>query len=374
MAQATVVMQNIEGIGTKEVAASQRRTAFGLAATDNSGVLAPFHFFRRENGDEDISIKILYCGICHTDLHQAKNEWKSTIYPCVPGHEIVGIVTEVGANVQKFKIGERAGVGCLVGSCRRCDSCSQNQESYCSNLIFTYNSIDTDGSNTYGGYSDMIVVDQHFAVKFPENLPMDKGAPLLCAGITVYSPMKNLGLNEAGKHLGVVGLGGLGHVAVKFGKAFGMKVTVISSSAKKKAEAIDGLGADDFLVGSDSQHMQAAAETMDGIIDTVSAKHELAPLIALLKKNGKLVLLGAPEEPLELHVMPLLNGAKGIIGSLIGGMKDTQEMIDFAGEHNITAEIELIGAGYVNRAMARLAKSDVRYRFVIDIGNTLTDV
>ncbi|KAI0507179.1 hypothetical protein KFK09_013300 [Dendrobium nobile] len=362
------VTQNGVKVATTE---EDRRKAFGLAARDNSGVLSPFHFSRRANGEDDVTIKILYCGICHSDLHQLKNEWKNTIYPCVPGHEIVGVVTEIGSKVAKFKIGDKAGVGCLIGSCHSCESCNQNEENYCSKFVLTYNSVCADGAITYGGYSDKIVVDQHFVVKLPENLAMDKAAPLLCAGITVYSPMKNLQLNEPGKHLGVVGLGGLGHVAVKFGKAFGMKVTVISTSVKKREEAIDRLGADEFLVSSDPLQMQAAMGTMDGIIDTVSAKHDLVPLIALLKTKGWLVMIGIPEHPLELSVGPLLFGGKTITGSLIGGIKDTQEMIDFAGKHNITADIELISADYVNKAMERLAKADVRYRFVIDIGNTL---
>nr|ASF57705.1 alcohol dehydrogenase 3 [Caladenia plicata] len=360
-------MQN----GTKGEAEKDCRKAYGLAAKDASGFLAPFTFSRRNNGDDDVTIKILYCGICHSDLHTIKNEWKNAIYPVVPGHEIVGLVTETGRNVQKFKLGDRAGVGCLVNSCRSCDSCDRNLENYCPKLIFTYNSVDTDGTITYGGYSDSIVVNEHFVVKFPENLPMDKGAPLLCAGITVYSPMKNFGLDEPGKHLGVVGLGGLGHVAVKFGKAFGMKVTVISTSLKKKDEAISKLGADAFLVSSDSAQMQAAMGSMDGIINTVSAKHDVVPLIFLLKTHGKMIMVGGPEHPLELPIFPLLMGGKIIAGSCIGGLKQTQEMIDFAAKNGITAEIELIKADYVNEAMERLAKADVRYRFVIDVGNSL---
>ncbi|KAJ6822167.1 8-hydroxygeraniol dehydrogenase-like [Iris pallida] len=359
----------------KAVAASPEtelpRKAFGLAARDSSGELTPFHFSRRNNGDDDVTLKIHYCGICHSDLHSVKNEWGNTIYPLVPGHEILGIVTEVGQNVTKFKVGDKAGVGYLVGSCRSCGSCKQNLENYCPKLIFAYGSLNTDGTKTYGGYSDMIVVNEHYVVKYPENLPMDKGAPLLCAGITVYSPMKQFGLDEPGKHLGVVGLGGLGHVAVKFGKAFGMRVTVISSSPKKEKEAIEKLGADAFLVSSNPEQMQAAMGTMDGIINTVSADHALAPLIFLLKTHGKMIMVGAPEKPLALPVLPLIHGGKILAGSGIGGMKDTQEMIDFAGKHNITAEIELIGADYVNTAMERLAKGDVRYRFVIDVANTL---
>lgn len=361
--------------GTKAAAPGKdHRKAFGLSAKDTSGVLAPFTFSRRNNGDDDVTIKILYCGICHSDLHSIKNEWKNTVYPIVPGHEIVGLVTETGRSVTKFKVGDRAGVGCLVGSCRSCDSCDQNLENYCSKQVFTYNSLDADGTVTYGGYSDWIVVNEHFVVKYPENLAMDKGAPLLCAGITVYSPMKNFGLDGPGKHLGVVGLGGLGHVAVKFGKAFGMKVTVISSSLKKKEEAIKRLGADAFIVSSDAGQMQAAMGTMDGIINTVSAKHDVVPLIFLLKTQGKIIMVGAPEHPLELPVFPLIARGKILAGSCIGGIKETQEMIDFAAKHNITADIELIGADYVNEAIERLEKADVRYRFVIDVGNTLTAV
>ncbi|KAG0492553.1 hypothetical protein HPP92_005951 [Vanilla planifolia] len=355
-------MENVEKAGNQ---------AFGLAARDNTGVLSPFHFNRRKNGDDDVTIQILYCGICHSDLHQVKNEWKNTVYPCLPGHEIAGIVNEVGSNVRKFKVGDKAGVGYLVGSCGSCDGCKQNMENYCPKLIFTYNSTDKDGTTSYGGYSNFIVVNQSFVLKLPDNLPMDKAAPLLCAGITVYSPLRSSGLAEHGKHLGVVGLGGLGHVAVKFGKAFGMKVTVISSSASKKDEAIRRLGADAFLVSRDPEQIQAAVGTMDGIIDTVSAKHDLATLISLLKIKGKLMMVGAPDQPLEVPVFPLLFGGKAISGSIIGGIKETQEMLEFAGKHDITAEIELVSASYANEALERLAKGDVRYRFVIDIGNTL---
>ncbi|RWW43383.1 hypothetical protein BHE74_00050968 [Ensete ventricosum] len=286
------------------------RKAFGWAARDASGIFSPFAFSRRNNGDKDVTIKILYCGMCHSDLHVAKNEWERTTYPTVPGHEIVGVVTQVGRSVQKFQVGDRVGVGCMVNSCGSCHGCDQGFENYCPGLVFTYNSVNQDGTMTYGGYSDMIVVDQHFVIRFPDNMPSDRGAPLLCAGITVYAPMKYHGLDQPGKHLGVVGLGGLGHVAVRFGKAFGMKVTVISSSPSKEKEATERLGADAFL--------------------------------------------------------------KSIAGTCIGGVKATQEMIDFAADHNITADIELISIDRVNEAMERLGKGDVRYRFVIDIGNTLT--
>ncbi|KAJ3693508.1 hypothetical protein LUZ60_008988 [Juncus effusus] len=345
--------------------------AFGLAAHDTSGHLSPFAFSRRNTGENDVAIKILYCGICHSDLHCMKNEWHNAIYPIVPGHEIVGEITEIGSQVSKFKIGDKVGVGCMINSCQSCPACKTGFENYCGGMIPTYNSIDNDGTLAYGGYSDSVTVDQNFVIRLPENLPLEKGAPLLCAGITVYSPMKYHGLNEKGKHLGVVGLGGLGHVAVKFGKAFGMKVTVISRSEGKKQEAVEKLGADGFLVSSNPDEMKSAMFTMDGIINTVSASHSVAPLLALLKPNGKMIMVGAPDKPLEVPAFSLIFGGKMLAGSCIGGIKDTQEMIDFAGEHNITADIELIGADYVNEAMERLARADVRYRFVIDIANTL---
>ncbi|KAL3527479.1 hypothetical protein ACH5RR_012135 [Cinchona calisaya] len=345
--------------------------AFGWAARDVSGLLAPFNFSRRATGEKDVQIKILYCGICHSDLHCAKNEWGSSKYPIVPGHEIVGVVTEVGSNVTKFKVGDKAGVGCMVGSCLSCNSCANNLENYCKKIIPTYNSIYYDATPTFGGYSDVFVANEHFVVRIPENLPLDASAPLLCAGITTYSPLRYFGLDKPSMHVGVVGLGGLGHVAVKFAKALGVKVTVISTSAHKKNEALEHLGADSFLVSTDKDQMQVAVDTMDGILDTVSAVHPLLPLISLLKSHGKLVMLGAPDRPLEFPVFPMLAGRKILAGSGIGGMKETQEMLDFAAENNIVADIEVIPMDYVNTAMERLARADARYRFVIDIGNTL---
>ncbi|XP_068315193.1 8-hydroxygeraniol dehydrogenase-like [Pyrus communis] len=345
--------------------------AFGWAARDKSGHLSPFNFSRRSTGDEDVRFKVLYCGICHTDLHNIKNEWGISLYPMVPGHEIVGEVTEVGSKVSKVKEGDKVGVGCMVGACHACESCNSNLENYCPKMILTYGSIYADRTVTYGGYSDTMVANERYIVRFPENLPLDAGAPLLCAGITVYSPLKYFGLAEPGKHVGIVGLGGLGHVGVKFAKAFGAKVTVISTSPSKKDEALKRLGADSFVVSRDPQQMQAAIGTLDGIIDTVSAAHPIVPLLGLLKPHGKLILVGIADKPLDLHVFPLIMGRKSVAGSGIGGMKETQEMIDFAAKHNITAEVEVISMDYVNTAMERLAKNDVRYRFVIDVGNTL---
>ncbi|GAV84221.1 ADH_zinc_N domain-containing protein/ADH_N domain-containing protein, partial [Cephalotus follicularis] len=300
-----------------------------------------------------------------------KNEWGSSVYPFGPGHEIVGVVTEVGSKVQRFKVGDKVGVGCLVGSCHSCDNCANDIENYCSKTILTYGAKDHDGTITYGGYSDIMVADEHFVLRIPENLPLDVGAPLLCAGITVYSPLKYYGLDKPGMHVGVVGLGGLGHMAVKFAKAMGVNVTVISTSPNKKKEAIEHLGADSFLVSRDQDQMQAAIGTLDGIIDTVSAQHPLLPLINLLKPHGKIVTVGAPEKPLELPVFPLLLGRKLVGGSNIGGLKETQEMLDFAAKNNIKADIEVVPVDYVNTAMERLLKADVKYRFVIDIGNTM---
>ncbi|XP_019242268.1 PREDICTED: 8-hydroxygeraniol dehydrogenase-like [Nicotiana attenuata] len=344
--------------------------AFGWAARDASGVLSPFNFTRRATGEKDVQFKVMYCGICHSDLQQLKNEWSDSIYPMVPGYEVVGVVTEIGSKVEKFKVGDKVGVGCLVGSCRKCENCDNNLEIYCPDHIMTYNGIYTDGTTTYGGYSDIMVTDEHYVVHWPENLPME-AAPLLNAGITTYSPLKYFGLDKPGMHIGVVGLGGLGHIAVKFAKAFGTRVTVISTSASKKQEAIERLGADSFLVSRDPDQMQAAAGSLDGIIDTVSAVHPLLPLINLLKTHGKLVIVGAPDKPLELPVFPLLLGRKLVAGSAIGGIKETQEMVDFAAKHNITPDVEVVPMDYVNTAMERLAKSDVKYRFVLDIGNTL---
>ncbi|KAL1365475.1 hypothetical protein HN51_013495 [Arachis hypogaea] len=347
------------------------RKAFGWAARDASGILSPFNFSRRETGDKDVTFKVLYCGICHSDLHMLKNEWGNSTYPLVPGHEIVGIVTEVGSKVEKFKVGDKVGVGCMVQSCRNCQNCAHDLENYCPQMVLTYGAKNVDDTITYGGYSDFMVADEHFVIRIPDALPLDCAAPLLCAGITVYSPMIYFGLNKPGLHLGVVGLGGLGHMAVKFAKAFGMEVSVISSSPGKKNEAIEHLGADSFVLSTDQHQMKAAMGTLDGIIDTVSAVHPLVPLIGLLKSHGKIIMVGAPEKPLELPVFPLIMGRKLVAGSCIGGIKETQEMIDFAAKHGVKPHIEVIPIDYVNTAMERLLKADVKYRFVIDIGNTL---
>ncbi|OAY79730.1 putative cinnamyl alcohol dehydrogenase 6 [Ananas comosus] len=309
---------------------------------------------------------ILYCGMCHTDLHHVRNDWGITMYPVVPGHEITGVITKVGSNVANFKVGDRVGVGCLAASCLECEHCKQSEENYCAQVQFTYNGIFWDGSITYGGYSEMLVADKRFVVRVPDDLPLDVAAPLLCGGITVFSPMKQHNMLEFGKRLGVVGLGGLGHIAVKFGKAFGLHVTVISTSPSKEKEAKERLGADNFIVSTDPEAMRAGSRTLDYIIDTVSAKHSLGPILELLKVNGKLAFVGAPDEPVELPSFPLIFGKRVVSGSLIGGMKETQEMMDLCAKHNITCDIELIKPDYINQALNRLAKNDVRYRFVID--------
>ncbi|OIW18184.1 hypothetical protein TanjilG_31304 [Lupinus angustifolius] len=345
---------------------------FGWAAKDSSGILSPFHFSRRENGPNDVAIKILFCGVCHSDVHSVKNDWGFTTYPVVPGHEIVGIVTKTGENVKKFKVGDRVGVGVIVESCKECDICQQDLECYCSKLVFTYNSPYYDGTRTQGGFSDFVVVHERFVLQFPDNLPLDAGAPLLCAGITVYSPMIYYGMTEPGKLMGVAGLGGLGHVAVKFAKAFGLKVTVISNSPNKESDAIERLGADSFILSTDTATLKAAIRTMDYIIDTIPSDHSLNSLLSLLKPNGKLITVGLLNKPLELTTFPLVMGRKLIGGSTLGGLKETQDMLDFCGKHSIVADIELIKIDQINTAIERIVNSDVKYRFVVDVANSLS--
>eukprot|EP00252_Welwitschia_mirabilis_P027848 TRINITY_DN971_c0_g1_i5.p1 TRINITY_DN971_c0_g1~~TRINITY_DN971_c0_g1_i5.p1 ORF type:complete len:377 (+),score=27.60 TRINITY_DN971_c0_g1_i5:153-1283(+) len=349
-----------------EEAPKGRIQAEGWAARDPSGFLSPFRFSRRKTGAQDVTVKILYCGICHSDLCHCRNEWGITIYPLVPGHEIVGVVVEVGSEVKKFSEGERVGIGGVLNSCRECETCRRGLQQYCSKIVIPHNSFDTDGSPTYGGFSNLIVCNSKYVVKIPENLASDEAAPLLCAGITVYSPIKHLATTEPGKNLGVVGLGGLGHMAVKFGKAFGLRVTVISTSPEKEKECREILGADEFLVSKDQNQMGNAATSLDFILDTVSADHDIKPLLDLLKACGKLIILGIPTKPLEVPALPLVFGGKWVGGSLIGGMEETQEMMDFCGKHSISCLIEKISPDYLNTAMQRLSKGDVRYRFVLD--------
>ncbi|KAE8659844.1 putative cinnamyl alcohol dehydrogenase 6 [Hibiscus syriacus] len=344
------------------------QTVSGWAAHDSSGKIVPYIFKRRENGVNDVTIKVMYCGICHTDLHHVKNDWGITMYPVVPGHEITGVITEVGTNVKNFKIGNRVGVGCLAASCLECEFCKNLQENYCDQIQFTYNGIFWDGSITYGGYSNILVADHRYVVNVPDNLPMDGAAPLLCAGITVFSPMKDCRLLESpGKKVGIVGLGGLGHVAVKMAKAFGHHVTVISTSPSKEIEAKQRLGADCFIVSTNDEQMQSGKRALDVILDTVSAHHSLGPILELLRVNGTLAVVGAPGRPMELPSFPLIFGKRAVKGSMTGSMKETQEMLDVCGKHNITCDVEVIKPDQINQALDRLAKNDVRYRFVIDI-------
>ncbi|GMI91349.1 cinnamyl alcohol dehydrogenase 9 [Hibiscus trionum] len=348
------------------------QTVAGWAAHDSSGKIVPFIFKRRENGVNDVTIKVMYCGICHTDLHHVRNDWGITMYPVVPGHEITGVITKVGSNVKKFKIGNRVGVGCLAASCLECEFCKNSQENYCDQIQFTYNGIFWDGSITYGGYSNMLVADHRYVVHMPDNLPMDAAAPLLCAGITVFSPMKDCQLLDSpGKKVGIVGLGGLGHVAVKMAKAFGHHVTVISTSPSKEIEAKQRLGVNCFILSTNDEQMQRGKRTLDVILDTVSAQHSLGPILELLKVNGTLAVVGAPDRPMDLPSFPLIFGKRAVKGSMTGSMKETQEMMDVCGKLNITCDIELIKPDQINEALDRLARSDVRYRFVIDIaGNS----
>ncbi|KAJ6810895.1 putative cinnamyl alcohol dehydrogenase 6 [Iris pallida] len=350
-----------------ETTPNHTQTVNGWAVLEANGKITPFVFKRRKTGVDDVTIKIIYCGMCHTDLHHVRNDWGITLYPLVPGHEITGVVTEVGSNVSGFKVGDRVGVGCIAASCLDCDYCRDSQENYCDKVQFTYSGIFWDGSITYGGYSEMLVADKRYVVHIPDSLPMDAAAPLLCAGITVFSPMKQHNMLQAGKRLGVVGLGGLGHVAVKFGKAFGLHVTVISTSPHKEKEAKQRLGADNFLVSTDLKQMQAGGRSLDYIIDTVAAKHSLGPILELLKVSGTMVLVGAPDKPVDLPSFPLIFGKRVVAGSLIGGMTETQEMMNLCGEHNITCDIEVVKPDYINEALDRLGRNDVKYRFVIDI-------
>ena len=320
---------------------------------------------RREVGEFDVLIDIKFAGICHSDIHQAREGWGEGIFPMVPGHEIAGIVTEVGPGVTRFQVGDRAGVGCMVDSCRECENCKAGLEQYCvKGNIQTYNAIGVDGTPTYGGYSTHIVVDENYTVRIPEGLSLDEAAPLLCAGITTYSPLKHWNAGP-GKKVAVLGLGGLGHMGVKIAHALGAEVTVLSQSLRKKDDGLK-LGADHYYATSDSKTFEELAGTFDIILSTVSAPLDFGAYLSLLKTDGALVNVGAPEEPISLNLFSLLSGRKTLAGSGIGGIQETQEMLDFCAEHGLGAEIELISASEINDAYERVLASDVRYRFVID--------
>ncbi len=323
---------------------------------------------RRNPTDRDIQIEILFCGVCHSDLHTVRNEWGGTTYPCVPGHEIVGRVTKVGSHVTKFKVGDIAAVGCLVGSDRTCPECQAGLEQYCAHWQGTYNSPDEHtGAVTYGGYSDSIVVDEHFVLRVPSNLELAGAAPLLCAGITTYSPLRHWKVSK-GMKVGVVGLGGLGHMGVKFAHAFGAHVVVFTTSSGKTEDA-RRLGADEVVISRNSDEMQKHARSFDFILDTVSADHDLNAYLNLLKRDGNLTLVGAPEKPLPVAAFPLILQRRSFSGSLIGGIAETQEMLDFCGKHNITADVEVIPIQKINEAYERMLRSDVKYRFTIDMAS-----
>ncbi len=339
------------------------------AAQNATSPLTPFSFQRRDLGKHDVQIEILYCGVCHSDLHTVRSEWGGTTYPCVPGHEIVGRVVDVGAKVNQFKKGDTVGVGCMVDSCLTCANCKDNLEQFCEKgTIWTYNSLDkhTDGI-TYGGYSESIVVDKAFVLKIPKNLDLAATAPLLCAGITTYSPLRHHNVSK-GQKVGVVGLGGLGHMGVKLAKALGAHVVVFTTSSNKVEDALR-LGADEVVNSKNEDEMKKHLNSFHFILDTVSAKHDINAYLVLLKRDGNLTQVGVPPDPLSLQVGSLIYGRRSLSGSLIGGIKETQEMLDFCGKHNVTSDIELIPIQKIDEAYDRLVKSDVKYRFVIDMAS-----
>lgn len=345
-------------------------TAKSYAAQDHTTPLAPWNFERRDVRPNDVQFDILYCGVCHSDLHQIRNDWFPGIFPMVPGHEIVGRVTKVGSAVKKFKAGELAAVGCLVDSCRNCDNCKEGLEQYCTNgSVGTYNSRDKDGAPTYGGYSNVIVVHEDFVLKVSEKLSLPAVAPLLCAGITTYSPLRHWKVGK-GHKLAVLGLGGLGHMAVKFGVAFGAEVTVLSTSPSKEADA-KKLGAHKFVVTSDAAQVKKVKGTFDFILDTVSSDHDFRLYLSMLRTNGTHILVGLPSNALQVPPFSIVGGRKSVAGSSIGGIPETQEMLDYCAEHNIVSDIELINIKDINQAYERMLKGDVRYRFVIDIAGSL---
>ncbi|RYD23711.1 MAG: NAD(P)-dependent alcohol dehydrogenase [Verrucomicrobiaceae bacterium] len=348
-------------------------SSLAYASQNPTDSLKPFSIQRREPTPTDVQIEILYCGVCHSDLHQARNEWGNTIYPCVPGHEIVGKVTKVGSAVTKFKEGDIAAVGCMVDSCRECPSCKDGYEQFCDSFpSFTYNGADKhSGGHTFGGYSDSIVVDEAFTLRVPGNLDLAAVAPLLCAGITTYSPLKHWKVGK-GQKVGIVGLGGLGHMGVKFAHAFGAH-TVLFTTSPGKVEDAKRLGADEVVISKNAEEMQKHAGTFDFILDAVSADHDINAYLDLLKRDGSLTLVGAPEKPLPVSAFSLLLRRRNLAGSLIGGIAETQEMLDFCGEHNITSDIEMIDIQQIEEAYARLLKSDVKYRFVIDMKSLKKD-
>jgi uncharacterized zinc-type alcohol dehydrogenase-like protein len=337
--------------------------ARGYAATDADQPLVPFTFERREPNADDVVIAIQYCGVCHSDIHTVRNEWRNAVYPIVPGHEIVGVVTAIGANVSKFKIGDKVGVGCFVDSCVGCATRDLENEHYLPGLVQTYNTFDRDGvTRTQGGYSDQIVVKEGYVLSMPDNLPLNASAPLLCAGITLYSPLRHWQAGP-GKKVAIVGMGGLGHMGVKLATAMGADVTVLSQSLSKKEDAKE------YYATSDQETFKSLAGTFDLIICTVGVAIDWNAYLGLLKINGTMVVVGVPEDMVPVHAFSLVPGRKTLAGSMIGSIKETQEMLDFCGKHNIVSEIEMIAMKDINEAYERVLKSDVRYRFVIDMAS-----
>jgi uncharacterized zinc-type alcohol dehydrogenase-like protein len=341
------------------------------AAADAKSALAPWSIERREPDPQEVLIDIAFCGVCHSDIHQARDEWGGSIFPMVPGHEIVGTVARVGAAVTKWKVGDTVGVGCFVDSCRQCEACTDGEEQFCANgMSATYNGYERNGLKldksrpTYGGYSTRITVDENYVVQIPEGMPLDRAAPLLCAGITTYSPLRRFGV-KADDRVAIVGLGGLGHMGVKIAHAMGAHVTVLSHSPGKREDALE-LGADDFLATKDPAVFQANAKRFDFILDTVSAPHDYNAYLNLLRRDGTMVLVGVPDEPAALQPFSLIVGRRRLAGSLIGGIAETQEMLDFCAAHDIASDIELIRIDQINEAYERMIKGNVRYRFVID--------
>ncbi|MEO8880864.1 MAG: NAD(P)-dependent alcohol dehydrogenase [Gemmatimonadaceae bacterium] len=349
----------------KQTKAPGTRTA-AYAAQSAKSPIEPFTIERRAPRANDVAIEILFCGVCHSDIHQARNEWGGSIYPMVPGHEIVGRVTAVGSAVSKFKVGELAGVGCMVDSCRVCENCKDGEEQYCNNpgCTVTYNGRDRNGEMTQGGYSTGIVVDESYVLHISDKLDLAATAPLLCAGITTYSPLRHWKVGKGSK-VGVMGLGGLGHMGLKFAHAFGAHVVQFTTSQNKVADA-KKLGADDVVISTDKEQMAAHAGTFDFILDTISAEHDVASYLHLLKRDGVLCMVGAPDAPLSVPVFSLLGRRASLAGSGIGGIAETQEMLDFCAEHGIVSDIEMIPIQKINEAYTRMLKNDVKYRFVID--------
>lgn len=339
----------------------------GYGALNAKSPIAPYNFERRDPGAHDVLIDIQFCGICHSDIHQARDEWGGSIFPMVPGHEIVGVVRQVGEKVSKFRVGDQVGVGCFVDSCRHCTYCNEGLEQYCVELATqTYNALERDGKTpTRGGYSDKIVVDENYVLRIPKNLPLAATAPLLCAGITLYSPLKHWNAGP-GKKVAIVGLGGLGHMGVKLAHALGAEVTVLSQSLRKKEEALR-MGADHYYASSDPDTFKQLASHFDLVISTVSAEIDWNQYLSLVKVDGSMVVVGVPEAPAPISAFSLIGRRRNLAGSMIGGIRETQEMLDFCGEHSIVSDIEMTSIQKVNEAYERVLKSDVRYRFVIDM-------